>query len=324
LDNNSYQSFLSHVGLTDEDMTAAVDSLPEVIAEEPSLYKLAPSPIHGQGAFATADIDGLIGKFRTEDGDWYTLGRYTNHSAAPNAKIELHNAELVVVGKVAEGEEILLDYFQVKELVGLQSCVQVVDDFSEGIDQARESAILAGFGTWAPNKGQVGSSLYEGMGFVGDHSLLLRALMYHTRAVVVPNSVFFRNTHVGHEQAYIHSDRAFGAHTAIVYLSQHDQTYGTAFYKHKPSGWLAMPDPHVLMEECPQLWKKLKEDMVSRDPDKWEQVGFVEGKYNRALIFEAPLFHSRFPLDGIGNSPEDGRLIWASHFYKLDGRGELT
>jgi len=71
------------------------------------------------------------------------------------------------------------------------------------------------------------------------------------------------------------------------------------------------------------ILEELKADMVSRDPDKWEQVGYVEGKYNRALIFEAPLFHSRFPLEGIGNSNENGRLIWATHFYKLNGYGEL-
>lgn len=201
--------------------------------------------------------------------------------------------------------------------------VQVVEHFTDNIDLVRESVLEAGFGTWKPNKGEVGSSVYDGMGFVGDHATLLRALMYHTGSIVIPNNVFFRNTNVGYEQAYIHSDRDFAAHTAVVYLSEHKEPYGTAFYRHKPSGWTEMPDPNILVEECPQAWEKLKEDMVSRDPDKWEQIDFVEGKYNRAVIFEAPLFHSRFPLDGIGDNPEDGRLIWATHFYKLNGQGEL-
>ena len=71
------------------------------------------------------------------------------------------------------------------------------------------------------------------------------------------------------------------------------------------------------------IFESLKEDIVSRDPDKWEQIDYVEGKYNRALIFYAPLFHSRFPLEGIGTDEREGRLVWVSHFYKLNGYGEL-
>lgn len=71
------------------------------------------------------------------------------------------------------------------------------------------------------------------------------------------------------------------------------------------------------------IFEELKEDMVSRDADKWDLLTFVEGKYNRAVIFDAPLFHSRYPVEGIGTTPEDGRLIWASHFYTMDGHGRL-
>jgi len=205
----------------------------------------------------------------------------------------------------------------------LESRIQIVDHYTDYAEDVRDSALAAGFGTWKPESSEVGSGIYAGMGFVGDHAIMLRSLMYHTGNVIVPNSVFFRNTNVGHERAYIHSDRDFGAHTAIVYLSEHDEEYGTAFYKHKPTGRIEMPDPITMMVDYPDLWAQLKEDMVSRDPDKWERIGFVEGKFNRGVIFEAPLFHSRFPLDGIGNSPDNGRLIWASHFYKLNGKGEL-
>lgn len=197
----------------------------------------------------------------------------------------------------------------------------VVDDFCDDIDLVVNSVYAAGFDTWNPNKGEVGSSVYAGMGFVGQHALLLRGLVAATRSVVVPNSMFFRCTNVGMEQAYIHSDREFGNHTAIVYMSEHDEPYGTAFYRHKPTGLLHMPS-FAEMKEL-GIFDQLKEDMVSRDEDKWEQVAFVEGKYNRALIFDAPLFHSRFPLEGIGSTAETGRLIWASHFYKLNGSGEL-
>lgn len=46
----------------------------------------------------------------------------------------------------------------------------VIDDFCPELDQVRSSALAAGFDTWRPNKGEVGSSIYEGMGFWGDHA----------------------------------------------------------------------------------------------------------------------------------------------------------
>ena len=72
------------------------------------------------------------------------------------------------------------------------------------------------------------------------------------------------------------------------------------------------------------IMEELKQDMVSRDPSKWEQTGYVEGKYNRALIFDAPLFHSRYPLEGIGNDVDSGRMVWVCHFHFIDSKGNFT
>ena len=198
----------------------------------------------------------------------------------------------------------------------------VVDDFCGQAEQVAASAHASGFGKWAPTKGEVGSSIYEGMSFWGDHAAMLRCLAMAVGGPVVPNSMFFRVTNVGMEQAYIHSDRESGNHTCIAYLSDHTQESGTAFFRHKRTGLTAMPSFAEMRDSG--LMGELRDDMVSRDPDKWEQLDFVRGLYNRALIFPAPLFHSRFPLDGIGDTPEAGRLIWASHFYKLTHSGELV
>lgn len=198
----------------------------------------------------------------------------------------------------------------------------VVDDFCDELELVKNSAFAAGFGKWLPNKGEVGSSVYEGMGFWGDHSYMLRALVAATHSMVIPNSLFFRITNEGMEKAYIHSDRESGAHTCVVYMTDHDQPSGTAFYRHKRTGLIEMPS-FVEMQHMGIL-EELKEDMVSRDPDKWEQLAYVEGKKNRALIFHAPLFHSRYPLEGIGTNEGEGRMVWVSHFYKLNGKGQLT
>lgn len=197
----------------------------------------------------------------------------------------------------------------------------VVDDFCPEAEYVKASSDSAGYGTWAPSKGIVGSSIYEGMNFMGAHAYMLRSLIDATGSVLVPNTMFFRNTNEGFEKAYIHSDREMGAHTCVCYLSEHDVPYGTAFYKHKPTGLLEMPTFNEMREMG--ILDTMVEDMVSRDPAVWELVDEVEGKFNRAVIFEAPLFHSRFPVEGIGTSDEDGRLVWVSHFYKLHGDGTL-
>lgn len=200
---------------------------------------------------------------------------------------------------------------------------KVVDNFSIVPELIVKEVQEAGFSTWLPKKGAVGSSVYDGMGFVGPHAVLLAPLIEAIGQVIVPNSMFFRITNEGYEKAYIHSDRETGNHTAVVYLSEHKEPYGTAFFRHKPTGLTHMPS-FSEMAEMGEAGEQLKKDMVSRDPDKWEQLDMVEGKYNRAVIFEAPLFHSRFPVEGIGSNAEEGRLVWVSHFYKLHGDGSLN
>lgn len=193
----------------------------------------------------------------------------------------------------------------------------VVDDFAVHPDGVKQSAINAGFSTWLPNKGEVGSSVYEGMSFIGEHAAMLYDLSDAVGEYVVPNTMFFRYTAPGMEKAYIHSDREMGEFTCVAYLSSHDEPYGTGFFKHKPTGLIEMPSFEE-MEEMGIL-EQMKEDMVSRDPEVWELTDFVEGKYNRAVIFEAPLFHSRYPFDGLGEKPEDARMVWVSHFYMHGG-----
>ncbi len=63
------------------------------------------------------------------------------------------------------------------------------------------------------------------------------------------------------------------------------------------------------------IFEKLKDDMVRGEEKDWEQTDFVRGIYNRALVFHAPLFHSRWPKNGIGETSEDGRMVWVCHFH---------
>ncbi len=192
--------------------------------------------------------------------------------------------------------------------------LNIRDNFCDYAEGVRQSALDSGFGKWTPNKGEVGSSIYEGMNYVGAHGIMLRSLSAALGGLhVFPNSMFFRITTPGTETAYIHSDREMGDLTCLVYLSKHEDVSGTAFYRHKPTGLLEMPSFEEM--KASGAIEQFGKDMVTRDPEKWEQTDFVRGLFNRAVIFHAPLFHSRIPIDGLGDgNPETARMIWACHF----------
>lgn len=189
----------------------------------------------------------------------------------------------------------------------------VIDNFSDEIDRVRESALQSGFGTWRPNKGEVGSSVYDGMNFWGLHGILIRQLTRIVKYAVYPNSMFFRVTNEATEAAYVHSDREAGDYTAIVYLSEHEERYGTGFFRHRETGMTHMPSFAELAEQ-PELFARLKDHMVRGSNADWDLIDYVSGKYNRAVIFDAPRFHARSPRHGFSDCPEKGRLIWACHF----------
>jgi hypothetical protein len=192
--------------------------------------------------------------------------------------------------------------------------MKVVDNFVESPDEVRQSALIAGLGTWRPNKGEVGSSIYDGMGFWGHHAVMVKGIVRIMDRPIYPNSMFFRVTNENTESAYVHSDRETGDLTCLVYLSKHEGLSGTGFYRHRESGFIRMPS-FAQLATMPKLFEKLKVQMVKGSDEDWEQVNFVDGKYNRAVIFDAPRFHARTPKHGFGSSVEDGRMVWACHFY---------
>lgn len=93
-------------------------------------FKTSPSPIHGTGVFLTADAPAgyVVGPARV-NGLRTPLGRYTNHSPTPNARMELlPNGDIqLVLARDAQGckggengEEVTIDYRQALSLSGIQ------------------------------------------------------------------------------------------------------------------------------------------------------------------------------------------------------------
>lgn len=190
--------------------------------------------------------------------------------------------------------------------------IEVFDDFVENPEAVRQSALRSGFGSWRPHKGDIGADFYEGVNFWGDHATLFKAL-HKKIGAIIPSSMFFRITNPKMEHALIHSDREYGENTAIVYLSPKSKALsGTAFYRHRETDWIDMPplDELISLPSFPRL----RQQMLDANDQDWVEWKFVEGTYNRCLVFDAPKIHCRIPKVGFGSTEEDSRCVWVCHF----------
>lgn len=112
-----FAAFLNEIGITQVQMDAAAAMMPSPIPRQPGEgYCVLPSPIQGMGCFATRDINGLIGKMR-HGNEWYEAGMYINHSPTPNAYAVVQESMIAAYGAVSAGEEITLDYRQVRKCI---------------------------------------------------------------------------------------------------------------------------------------------------------------------------------------------------------------
>ena len=189
--------------------------------------------------------------------------------------------------------------------------VLVVDNFVPNPDAVRNSALTSGFGTWKPDHTIVGYENYDGVNINGMHSVLVKSLTNAMGCSIFPESMIFRVTGEKSDPSRVHSDRMFGAFTCIVYLSREIGLSGTGFYQNLRTKSCEMPSLETLKED---EFAVLKREMDEAKEDQWQEVHFVEGKYNRAIIFRAPLYHARIPKLGVGKTAEDSRMIWCTHF----------
>lgn len=192
---------------------------------------------------------------------------------------------------------------------------RMVSDFCPRIAEVKASALASGFGTWRPPLGETGHAEYRGLSFHGLHSLMVASLaMALGGAQIFPNALFFRVTGTDADAPYVHSDREDGAKTAIAYLSEHDG--GTAFFRHRRTGMVRMPAVSEMKRLG--LFESLYADMKrGPDPEIWEQTDFARGGFNRALIFDAPLFHARMLGEDAGatDDPARARMVWVCHYH---------
>lgn len=114
---------------------------------------------------------------------------------------------------------------------------------------------------------------------------------------LTPTLTFFRKSPEGQiEPNFVHTDCSMGDWTGIFYLNPHaPEKDGTDFWIHRETGAIkSSPEFDGLAD-----WNH---------PDKWDLLLHVASRFNRLLMFPAPLFHSRAMYMNYG-SADESRLI---------------
>lgn len=117
-----FDAFLKETGITPGDMEAAKcyysAQVAQLLGVAATRVKVAKSEIEGFGLMACTDLEPGESFEALSRGQWTEAGRFTNHSSAPSmvAKLIWRGLEFVVVKPLKTGEELTVDYRQVKSL----------------------------------------------------------------------------------------------------------------------------------------------------------------------------------------------------------------
>ena len=101
-----------------------------------------------------------------------------------------------------------------------------------------------------------------------------------------------------HPTGWIHADTNCGGMAGVLYLTDHEELTGTAFWSHVKYGQRANIENE---EQAAEI------NGDANDPSKWRLVKIVKGMKNRMLVYDSQLFHSVWPRVG----PED-RVVQCS------------
>lgn len=188
-----------------------------------------------------------------------------------------------------------------------------LDDFAPDIESVREAVIGGGFSTQTGPDGApyTGISLYPVPHW---YELIAKFV-----GPIVPKISCFRMNLEGElPHSWVHSDDICAHYASVLYMNPPQQSKGgTAFWRHKILGIDRLPTKQSLTEQgydADLFYKQM--DGEWKQLGLWEQVNFVPMKFNRFITYPTCLFHSRFPFEGFGSGPQDGRLIWIC-FYDL-------
>lgn len=190
--------------------------------------------------------------------------------------------------------------------------LSVFDNFSPDLLKIRAQVLGTGFGT---QKGP------DGLDYTGicplDAPELVDGISQAIHHKVVPKLSCFRLNLAGEKpHSWIHSDDICAQYASVLYMNlPGTEQGGTAFWKHQGIGIDKMPTEAEILN-C-GFQPKWFCDMMQKewnDLTYWQQSGFVGMKWNRLLVYPTSMFHSRYPFEPFGTTPQDGRMIWVCFF----------
>lgn len=183
-----------------------------------------------------------------------------------------------------------------------------VDDFLERdvFESLRERAINATYVDWtSPIDGEV----YKHVA-MDDMPELKEAMLKLHDGLEWVGSTFRVNYEGELPNRYIHSDVGY-ADIAVVFYLNALQESGTATWRHIATDSISTRNSIVIPEED------------FNNPDKWVMTDMRAAKQNRVVAYDAQLYHSRYPFEGYGSTPANGRLV-AVMFAKLRSNNESS
>ena len=175
----------------------------------------------------------------------------------------------------------------------------IIDNFYPYPNELRDMALEADYEDWLGPDGQI----YKRISRVEIPGLV--TILENLFGPIEMLGMGFRlNFNEEEPNAAIHSDLGWGTHALVLYLS--DGESGTAFWDHRESQTSRIDvGQSELFEQICSEWNQ---------EEKWKLREFVPMLFNRAIIYESALFHSRYPFKAFGDSPETGRLIAVAFF----------
>ena len=201
----------------------------------------------------------------------------------------------------------------------METVVQVVDRFYRNPNKIRERALLMDYSepenvtgwrtqVWQP----------RGIKSLIEKAFRVRIDYWHdaSESIDAGNGVFFTAFSKGEhaERVKVHFDEPTDWMSLIVYLTPNAPSdSGTSFWQHRETGLTAKPTrQHAL-----RLGSTPTELQLLLDQDGWKRTSWIEtdrigNVYNRALMFQAGLFHSA--THHFGNNLRNGRLYQSFHF----------
>lgn len=188
------------------------------------------------------------------------------------------------------------------------------DDFAPDAADVRKAVIAGAFGSYRGPDGATYTGISD---YPVPHwpKLIEKAL----GAEIEPKLSCFRMNLAGEQpHSWVHSDDICAKYASVLYLNPPEQCQGgTAFWRHEGLKIDRLPSREQM--EASGFGADWFLAMMSRewkDLTYWKQVGFVPMQFNRFITYPTSLFHSRYPFEGFGTGPADGRLIWIC-FYDL-------